>query len=101
LKALLNFETLVVGDAVYADDAGTFSDVWSDNVILAYVPNSLSNIPRSFYEPSFGYTLRKKSMPVIDTYSESGKVLIVRNTDIFVSKIVGSDAGYIINDTNA
>jgi hypothetical protein len=40
-------------------------------------------------------------MPVIDTYTENGKVLLVRNTDIFVSKIVGSDAGYLINDTNS
>ena len=101
LRALLDFEKLFIGDAVYAADDGTFSDVWSDNVIIAYVPNQLSNIPRSYFEPAFGYTLRKKSMPVIDTYTENGKVLLVRNTDLFTSKIVGSDAGYIINDTNA
>lgn len=100
LRTLFDFEKLVIGDAVYASDSGAFSDVWSDNVIIAYVPNQLSNVPRSYYEPSFGYTLRKKNMPVIDTYSENGKVLLVRNTDIFVSKIVGSDAGYLINDTN-
>lgn len=47
------------------------------------------------------YTLRKKNNPMIDTYSEAGKVQIVRNTDIFIPKIVGSDAGYLINDTNA
>lgn len=101
LRSLLDFEKLFVGDAVYAADNGTFSDVWSDNVIIAYVPTQLSNIPRSYYEPSFGYTLRKKSMPFVDTYTENGKVLLVRNTDTFVSKIVGSDAGYLINDTNA
>lgn len=101
LKSLLDFDELYVGDAVYSSDAGVFSDVWSDNVILAYIPKSLSNIPRSFYEPSFAYTLKMKNMPVVDTYSENNKVLLVRNTDIFVSKIVGSDAGYIINDTNA
>ncbi len=101
LKSLLNFEKLVIGDAVYASDSGVFSDVWSDNVIIAYVPPQLSNIPRSYYEPAFGYTLRKKNMPVVDTYTENGKVLLVRNTDTFVTKIVGSDAGYLINDTNA
>jgi hypothetical protein len=101
LKQLLDFEKLVIGDAVYAADDGAFSDVWSDNVIIAYVPKQLSNIPRSYYEPAFGYTLRKKNMPVVDTYTENGKVLLVRNTDTFVSKIVGSDAGYLINDTNA
>lgn len=101
LKSLLNFDKLVIGDAVYASDSGVFSDVWSDNVIIAYVPPQLSNIPRSYYEPAFGYTLRKKNMPVVDTYTENGKVLLVRNTDTFVTKIVGSDAGYLINDTNA
>lgn len=101
LKQLLDFEQLYIGDAVYASDANVFSDVWSDNVIIAYVPNAQSNIPRSYFEPAFGYTLKKKNMPVVDTYTEGGKVLMIRNTDIFVSKIVGSDAGYIINDTNA
>jgi len=101
LATLLNIPKLVVGDAVYADDAGNFSDVWLDNAVVAYVPPALSNIPRSYYEPSFAYTLRKKKMPVLDTYSESGKVLLVRSTDIVQPFIVGSDAGYLINDTNA
>ena len=101
LRQLLDFAELYIGDAVYAADDGTFNDVWSDNVVIAYVPKKLSNIPRSYYEPAFGYTLRKKNVPVVDTYSENGKVLLVRNTDNFVSKIVGSDAGYLINDTNS
>ncbi|GJQ42664.1 MAG: hypothetical protein D8M26_13520 [Ignavibacteriae bacterium] len=101
LKQLLDFEQLYIGDAVYASDANDFSDVWSDNVIIAYVPKAQSNIPRSYFEPAFGYTLKKINMPVVDTYTEGGKVMMIRNTDIFVSKIVGSDAGYLINDTNA
>lgn len=101
LKQLLDFDDLYIGDSVYADDSDVFKDIWSDNVIIAYVPKINSNIPRSFYEPAFGYTLRKKMNPVVDTYTEGGKVEIIRNTDIFVSKVVGSDAGYLINDTNA
>ncbi len=93
LKALLNFEQLYVGDAVYVDDAGNQPDIWSDNVILAYIPPQNSDISRSYYEPSFSYTLRKKNKPVMDSYDEQGKVLIVRNTDIFIPKIVGADAG--------
>ena len=101
LKALLNFEQLFVGDAVYVDDAGNQPDIWSDNVILAYVPPRLSDISRSYYEPSFAYTLRKKNMPVMDSYDEQGKLLVIRNTDIFIPKIVGADAGYLINDVNS
>lgn len=101
LRQLLDFDELYVGDAVYANDAGVFSDIWSDNVILAYVPNASKDIPRSYYEPAFAYTLKKKNNPVVDSYTEGGKVEIVRNTDIFIPKVVGSDAGYLINDTNA
>ncbi|MBZ0200882.1 MAG: major capsid protein [Ignavibacteriaceae bacterium] len=101
LRQLLNFEQLYVGDAVSAADDGTFSDLWSDNAVLAYVPVGSSDIPRSYYEPAFAYTLRKKGSPIVDTYGEKGKVDIVRNTDIFTAKVVGSEAGYLINDTNA
>ena len=100
LKSLLDFDELYVADSVYATDAGTFTDIWGDNVVIAYVPKANPDIPRSYYEPAFGYTLRKKNNPVVDSYTEGGKVEIIRNTDLFVSKVVGSDAGYLINDTN-
>jgi hypothetical protein len=101
LRLLLDFEQLYIGDSVYATDAGAFQDIWQDNVVIAYVPKANSDVPRSFYEPAFGYTLRKKNNPMVDTYTEAGKVEIIRNTDLFVSKVVGADAGYLINDTNA
>ncbi len=100
LKNLLDFDQLYIGDAVSADDAGSFSDIWSDNVIIAYVPKVQSDIPRTIYEPAFAYTLRKKSYPLVDTYVENGKIEIVRNTDILIPKVVGAEAGYLINDTN-
>ena len=40
LKNLLDFDELYVGDAVSASDTGTFSDIWSDNVVVAYVPKA-------------------------------------------------------------
>ena len=101
LRQLLDLDELYIGDAVYSNDAGTFIDIWSDNMILAYVPKKQANIDRSVYEPSFAYTLRKKNYPIVDRYEESGKLEIVRSTDIFTAKIVGSDAGYLIKDTNA
>ncbi len=100
LRQLFDFEQLYVGDSVYSNDNGDFIDVWADNVILAYVPTKRSDVERSYYEPAFAYTLRKKGNPVVDTYDKDGKVQFVRNTDIFIPKIVGSDAGYIINSTN-
>ena len=100
LKNLLDFEQLYIGDAVSADDDSVFSDIWADNAIIAYVPTSQSDTPRTIYEPAFAYTLRKKSYPLVDTYVENGKIEIVRNTDILIPKVVGPEAVYLINDTN-
>ena len=100
LRQLLDFEQLYIGDSVYATDAGAFQDIWKDNVVIAYVPKTMKDVPRSYYEPAFAYTLRKKYNPIVDSYTEAGKVEIIRNTDLFVSKVVGPDAGYLINDTN-
>ena len=100
LRQLLDFDQLYVGDSVYSDDDGNFIDIWSDNVVVAYVPAKKTNAERSYYEPAFAYTLRKKGNPVVDTYDKDGKVQYVRNTDIFVPKVVGAEAGYLINDTN-
>jgi hypothetical protein len=96
LRQLLQFDALYVASAVYEDNDGVLQDVWNDNVILAYVPEVKQ--VRSFYEPSYGYTLQMKNFPIVDTYEENGKVKIVRNTDLFVPKIVGADAGFLISD---
>ncbi|MGD8305726.1 MAG: major capsid protein [Ignavibacteria bacterium] len=101
LRQLLDFSELYVADAVYADDSGSFNDIWSDNVVVAFVPSAVEGVSRSYYQPAFAYTLRKKNNPVVDSYTEGGKVEIIRNTDLFVPKVVGADAGYLINDTNA
>jgi len=98
LRNLFEVETLAVGKTIWVNDAGTPADIWSDNVILAYIP--AANM-RSRYEPSFGYTFRKRSFPEVDVYpGEGGKVRYVRSTDIFLPKIVGAEAGYLIKDTN-
>ena len=99
MKEIFDIERIAVGEAVYADDAGTFNDIWGDNIVLAYVPNTPAE-KRTVYEPSFAYTLRKRGKPEIDKRDESGKLDIVRNTDILLPKIVGSEAGYLIKDTN-
>lgn len=98
MKALFDVESFWVGEPVYSNDAGVFSDVWLDNVILAWVPQGSG---QNRFNPSFGYTYRKKNQPLVDSYTEKGgKVDIVRTTDIFQSLIVGNEAGYLITDTN-
>lgn len=100
LREIFEIENIVVGKAVMASDAGVMSDIWVDNLVLAYVPGAGGG-QRSPYEPSFGYTLQKRGNPVIDTRTEDGKLEIVRNTDIFRPYLLGADAGYLISNTNA
>ncbi len=100
LREIFEIENIVVGKAVKANDAGVTTDIWGDNLVLAYVPGNSSG-ERSPYEPSFGYTLRKRGQPTVDTRTEDGKIELVRNTDIFRPFLLGADAGYLISDTNA
>ena len=101
LREIFEIENIVVGKAVYATDAGVVTDLWGGNLVLAYVPTAApaaaADAPvRSAYEPSFGYTLRKKGNPVVDTRTEDGKLEIIRNTDIFRPYMLGAEAGYLV-----
>ncbi|MBK9442581.1 MAG: hypothetical protein IPN53_15290 [Comamonadaceae bacterium] len=100
LREIFEIPNIVVGRAVMASDAGVTSDIWGDNLVLAYVPGAGGGA-RSPYEPSFGYTLRKRGNPVVDTRTEDGKLELIRNTDIFRPFLLGADAGYLITNTNA
>ena len=99
LKALFGIENILIGEALAG--ATNTSDIWGDNLTLAYVAKPAGGSQADYEEPSFGYTLRRKGMPEIDTYDGSGgKVRFVRNTDIYKPVVVGSDAGYLIADIN-
>ncbi|KVG24808.1 hypothetical protein WM34_29565 [Burkholderia ubonensis] len=101
MKEIFEVNNIVVGEAIYADDRDRFRDIWGANIVLAYVPLQRTGQQRTPYEPSYGYTLRKKGNPVVDTRLESGgKLEIVRNTDIFRPYLLGSDAGYLITGVN-
>lgn len=90
-------EKVIIGKGVKQSDAGVFSDIWGDSALLAYVAES-----QTYEEPSYGYTLRKKGYPQVDTYTENGgKIELVRNTDLLTVKIVGATAGYLISNTKA
>lgn len=102
LQEIFQINKVVVGKAVYANDAGEFIDVWADNAILAYVPEAPKQGERTPYAPAFAYTLRKSGKPEVDKRDEQGgKLHLVRCTDLLTVKLVGAEAGYIINDTNA
>ena len=101
LQDIFEIENILIGKTVFAgDNDTTVSDLWSDNIVLAYVPKAQANIERSLYEPSFGYTLRKKGSLQIDSRTEDGKIELIRQTDIYRPYLLGATAGYLISDTN-
>ncbi|MEW6729027.1 MAG: major capsid protein [Pseudomonadota bacterium] len=103
MKQIFEIETIVIGQSVYVSDTSdTFTDIWGDNLILAYVPQGVpQGGTRTPYDPSFGYTLRKKGYPQVDTRTEDGKLELIRSTDIFRPYLLGAEAGFLISDTNA
>ncbi|WP_405119211.1 hypothetical protein [Pseudomonas leptonychotis] len=99
LKVLFGVDNIFIGEALAGDT--TTADIWSDNLTLAYVARPAAGEQSDFETPSFGYTLRRKGMPEIDTYEgNGGKVRYVRNTDIYKPVVVGADAAYLIADIN-
>lgn len=100
LKMLFGVQDVFIGEAL--GGTGTPADIWTDSMTLAYVAKPQAGEQADHEEPSFGYTLRRKGMPEIDTFDTAGgKVRYVRNTDIYKPVVVGADAGYLISDTNA
>lgn len=101
LQDIFEIPKIVIGYGVQATDAGVVSDIWGDSIVLAYVPTAAPGTPRTPYEPSYGYTLRK-GMPEVDTYvTEGGKIQFIRATEIFQPYLLGAEAGYLISDVVA
>ncbi|OCP17379.1 MULTISPECIES: major capsid protein [unclassified Ensifer] len=65
LAAYFDIKKVVIGAAVYlpetADDAALANDVWGDDAILAYVPETGDN----FQVPSYGYTYELAGYPQV------------------------------------
>ncbi len=62
LAKLWNINKVVVGEAVTADDSGAMTDIWGNNAVLAYVPES----PSTLEEPSYGYTYTMEAHPLVE-----------------------------------
>lgn len=100
LQDIFEVANIVIGKGVKVSDKLVQSDIWADNIVLAYVPPAVGG-QQDARVPSFGYTLRRRGMPQTDTYDMAGgKVKVVRNTDIFTPLLLGADAGYLIKSVN-
>lgn len=97
-RQLIGVAELNVGDAISASDAGAFSDVWGDNVVLYYKPSAA--LRPSLYVPSFGYTLQRGGGILIDRYTVNRKVNYVRGTTIETQLFHGNVAGWLLEAVN-
>ncbi|MDG6278498.1 inorganic pyrophosphatase [Glaesserella parasuis] len=94
---LIGVETVKIGAASQEKD-GNLEKIWSNSIVLAYVANGKDKGKKgNIFEPSYGYTVRRKDGLFVDTYQEKGgKVEIIRCTDINAPFLVGKSAGYLI-----
>lgn len=100
LKELTDVPNIEVGLSVYTDDGTSFTDIWQDNIVLAYVDKNEKG-KRSEFNPSYGYTFRRQGMPEVDTYNENGgKIKVLRYTDNYSVNVTAQDAAYLISNTN-
>ena len=95
LQALLEIDRIAEGRSVYADDTGSFRDVWGDIAVLAYAPPKASG----FEQPSFGYTYTKQGHPFVERpfWDNNTKSFIYGLTYERAPVLTGMLAGYLIN----
>ena len=75
LKDILALEEILIGDAVWMDEADAGQDVWGNNAVLAYVPRigGAGNGDISLAEPGFGFTNVLEGHPFAEApYYEAG-----------------------------
>lgn len=100
LKNLLELDDIIVGQAVSSVATGKpTKDVWDKFASLIVRPELVSD-GNDEGEPAFGYTFRRRGMPVVDRYEEvGGKVEYARYTDIRKAAVVGSACGFLFENT--
>jgi hypothetical protein len=80
LASLFDVERYMVGKSIWFDEAGASTDVWGNNIILAYIPPDIASqstvtyAPQgniSLMRPSYGYTYTMNGNPIIEeAYSD-------------------------------
>ena len=95
-----DLKRVIIGLSMALDTSEAFYDLWSDNVIMAYIPDG--DTPE-IDEPSFGYTIKPgfspTPYPYVDIFTEEGgKIVNVRCTDMYDTIFIMPNAGYLIKN---
>lgn len=97
VRQYFGIEHLLVGDAVYDNDAGETVDVWGGDAVLAYVPQAGQ---RNMRLPGYGYTYRLRGHPFVEAphWERSVRSWINDVFDEYSPELVGPDAGVLIQN---
>ena len=99
LASLFGVQRVLVGDAIYSNDAGTaFTDVWGKDMVIAYTElASLANMGA----PSYGYTYNLNGYPLVEEpyYDRNTKSWVYPVTRAEAPVLASANAGYLV--TNA
>ena len=94
LREIFEVPNIVIGRGVKASDKLVTSDIWADNIVMAYVPGAAAG-QQDARVPSFGYTLRRRGMPQTDTYNLAGgkvKVVLISSAAVYAPEGTGLPA---------
>lgn len=103
LAAYFDVKKVVIGAAVYlpetVDDAALANDVWGDDAVLAYVPETGDN----FQVPSYGYTYTLKGFPNVEQpYFERPNSSWIYPTTVERRPILtGAEGGFLFQNAGA
>ena len=96
VASLFGVQRVLVGDALYENDAGALADVWGKFVVVAYTEvGSMADMGR----PTFGYTYQLGGYPVVEqAYQDrNAKSWVYPVTDEVAPVIAGAAGGYLIS----
>lgn len=98
--AACEVDRVFVGKAVTKNAAGVATDVWGNDVVLAYVPPSNGDLGADMEEPSYGYTYHTEGHPLVEVPYEDNRHKsevygVSLDRQVYVT---GMDAGYLIVD---
>lgn len=95
LASLWSVQRVVVGEAVFANQAGIMSDVWGKDVVVAYT--ELGTLQDQGL-PSYGYTYQLRNHPIVETpyQDRNAKSWVYPVTDEVQPVLAGATAGFLI-----